>query len=494
MPGVFMPTIDLSQAQLSLLEQSYPGLLTTLQNSGVQPTDPQTLRDRLVAIATAHSPGVTTELPGTLVEDMASTSIGALAQIDQAKVDLINSVSPLNATPTLLDEFGEVYGVKRGAGANPSAYVTFTGPPGLYLAAGFQVSDNIYTYETQESYTIPSNGVLSGVYVLSTTPGTTLIPENSITAIVTGLAAGIHLTVTNPLKGTAGTGTEKDTDYRDRILQAGQRAAQGTPGFIRSCLLSVPNVLPRSIRVNVVKNKGYSVLVDGGDPHQVAGAIYEGCFDLPSLQPSVNRVANATRASPCVIATELTHGLANGQSATIAGENAMTAINGTFPITVIDSTHFSIPVDTTQSPLYGGDGVLGTNPRTLTATATDGPDSYEITFIRPLQQKVRLAITWQTSNSGVVDDSTVTQAVAPQLSNYINSLSVGSPLSTLQMGTIVEAALLQLLPGATIASLSFDVFLDGDLMTPANNSVTIAGDPESYFITSPDQITLERAG
>ena len=119
-----MATIDISTAQIALLEDQYPGLLTTLQNSGVQPTAPQTLRDQLVQLATQLSPGVTTNLPGSLVEDMASTAIGALAQIDQAKVDTINSVSPLNATPSLLDEFGEVYGVTRGAVAKPSAYVT----------------------------------------------------------------------------------------------------------------------------------------------------------------------------------------------------------------------------------------------------------------------------------------------------------------------------------------------------------------------------------
>ncbi|GBQ07533.1 baseplate J/gp47 family protein [Saccharibacter floricola] len=489
-----MAIIDLTDAQLSVLEERYPGLLTTLNNSGVQPTDPQTLRDRLIATATTRSPGVTTDLPGTLTEDMASTAIGALAQIDQAKVDLINSVSPLNATPAFLDEFGEVYGVKRGAGANPSAYVTFTGPPGLYLAAGFQVSDGIYTYETQENYTIPANGVLPQVYVLSLTEGTTIIPENSITTIVTGLAAGINLSVTNPVKGTAGTGSEKDSDYRARILQAGQRTAQGTPGFIRSCLLNVPNVLPRSIRVNVLQDRGYSIMVDGGDPNQIAGAIYTSCFDLPSLQPSINPIANATRANPCVIASELTHGLTDGQTVTIAGETAMTSINGSFTASVIDASHFSIPVDTTNAPLYSGNGVLQTNPRDLAAFVSDGPDRYEVAFIRPLQQKVKLSIRWQTNNAGVVDDSIVTQAIAPQLSNYINSLTVGAPLSTLQMGTITEAALLQLLPGATIASLSFTVFLDGLLSSPPPNSVIIEGDPQSYFITSPDQITLERDG
>lgn len=487
-----MPTIDLSNAQISLLEDQYPGLLTTLQNSGVQPTAPQVLRDQLVQLATQLSPGVTTNLPGSLVEDMASTAIGALAQIDQAKVDYINSVSPLNATPSLLDEFGEVYGVKRGAGANPSAYVTFTGTPGLYLASGFQVSDGIYTYETQENYTIPANGTLPNIYVLSTTSGTTIIPENSITTIVTGLAAGISLTVTNPQKGTPGIGPETDNSYRARILQTGMRTTQGTPGFIRSRLLAVPNVIPRSIGVSIKQGAGYGVIVDGGDPNQIAGAIYESVFDLPNLQSSTNAISAATQSNPCEITTSMTHGLTNGQQVTISGETGMTAINGTFPVSVIDALRFSIPTDTSQGPLYTGHGILETNPRNHSATVTDGSDTYTINFIRPFQQKVKLIVHWQASNGGIVDDSTATQACAPGLSNYINGLTVGAFLSTLQMGTIVEALLLQVLPGSTITGLSFEVFLDGILSAPPTGSVIITGDPQSYFVTSPDQITLKR--
>lgn len=487
-----MATIDISTAQLALLEDQYPGLLTTLQNSGVQPTAPQTLRDQLVQLATQLSPGVTTNLPGSLVEDMASTAIGALAQIDQAKVDTINSVSPLNATPSLLDEFGEVYGVKRGAGANPSAYVTFTGPPGLYLASGFQVSDGIYTYETQESYTVPSGGVLTNIYVLSTTAGTTIIPENSITTIVTGLTAGIGLTVTNPQKGTPGTGAETDRAYRARILQTGMRAVQGTPGFIRSRLLAVPNVIPRSIGIFIQQNGGYGVIVDGGDPNQVAGAIYDSCFDLSGLQSSTNAISAASHASPCEITTAMTHGLTDGQTVTISGETGMTVINGTFPAKVIDALRFSIPVNTDQSPLYAGTAVLDTNPRNHSATVTDGPDVYSVAFIRPLQQKVRLTVRWQTNNGGIVDDATATQACAPSLSSYINGLSVGAPISTLQLGTIVESGLLQILPGAMITGLKFEVFLDDVLSEPSIGSVIITSDPQSYLVTSTDQISLKR--
>ncbi|WP_077395441.1 baseplate J/gp47 family protein [Bombella intestini] len=487
-----MATIDISTAQIALLEDQYPGLLTTLQNSGVQPTAPQTLQDQLVQLATQLSPGVTTNLPGSLVEDMASTAIGALAQIDQAKVDTINSVSPLNATPSLLDEFGEVYGVQRGAGANPSAYVTFTGPPGLYLASGFQVSDGIYTYETQEGATIPSGGVLVNSYVLSTTPGTTIIPENSITTVVTGTKEGTHLAVTNPQKGTPGTGAETDSAYRARILQTGMRTVQGTPGFIRSRLLNVPNVIPRSIGVSLTSGAGYSVMVDGGDPAQIAGAIYESCFDLVNLQGSTNTIASITSSNPCIVTTTLTHGLKDGQQVTISGETGAIAINGTFTATVLDASRFSIPVDTTTASQHSGDGIVGTNPRNMVAVAIDGVDSYPIRFIRPLQQQVRLVAHWSITSGNVVDDATATQICGPPLSNYINGLTMGAPLSTLQLGTIVEATLLQIMPGAIISSLRFDVFLDDVLASPAADSVIIACDPQSYLVTSPDQISLVR--
>lgn len=492
-----MASSDLSPSILSLLENQYPGLISVLLNSGIEPTDPTTLRANLVDLATQLSPGLTTELPGTLLSNIASTTIGALAQIDSAKVEAVNSVSPLNAPSTMLDDFGSIYGVFRGEGTNPSAYIDITGTPGLFLAAGFQFTDNQYIFETQQNLTIPTSGVLPNIYVRANQTGDYIIPPFTITQPISAIASNATLEVTNPQYGSPGTGQESDENYRARILQAGQATCQGTPNFIRTCVQNVPNVIGRSVSVQVVRDgennpAGYSVQADGGDPMQVAGAIYESCFDLPNLKRSVNKIAGATQSNPCIISTILTHGLKDGQDVVISDAQGMTAINGTFKATLIDASRFSIPLDMSGSAAYSGSGVLKTNPRDMTTTISDGRDHYDISFIRPLQQRVKVTCHWQTSALNIIDNDAAIQLCTPAIANYINSIQGGDPINMLQLGTVFEAAILQLIPQNLITELSFEVYLDDVLTPPRQNSHIISGDPQSYFVTTADQITLVR--
>ncbi|WP_420488937.1 hypothetical protein [Phytobacter diazotrophicus] len=57
------------------------------------------------------SPGLTTDLPGSLIEDIVSTDVGALLVCDQARVDLINSVGPLKTNLTMLNLLAQQSGI-----------------------------------------------------------------------------------------------------------------------------------------------------------------------------------------------------------------------------------------------------------------------------------------------------------------------------------------------------------------------------------------------
>lgn len=62
----------------------------------------------------------------------------------------------------------------------------------------------------------------------------------------------------------------------------------------------------------------------------------------------------STVASPTVIETMLAHGLSTGEEVTVAGHvGATPTINGTYTATVIDATHFSIPVAVTVAGVGG---------------------------------------------------------------------------------------------------------------------------------------------
>ncbi|MCO1402952.1 hypothetical protein L0Z12_05700 [Burkholderia multivorans] len=57
--------------------------------AGPVATDPTTLRQNLIDSVAAEVPDYTANLPGSLIEDVASTDVGALTTIDQARVEAV---------------------------------------------------------------------------------------------------------------------------------------------------------------------------------------------------------------------------------------------------------------------------------------------------------------------------------------------------------------------------------------------------------------------
>ena len=79
-----------------------------ITSAGAQPQTPASLLAQLLALATAQAPGLTADLPGSLIEDISSTDVGALTLIDAAWVELLNNVGPLTANPFILSQLGPV--------------------------------------------------------------------------------------------------------------------------------------------------------------------------------------------------------------------------------------------------------------------------------------------------------------------------------------------------------------------------------------------------
>src|ERR1700744_573569 len=108
---------------------------------GPVPTPPSVLLQALLSAVAATNPGYTASLPGSLIEDISSTDVGALATIDQARVDAVNDVTPFGANAFVLTQLGQQFGVPQGQAANGSVLVIFSGTPGYVIPAGFVVSD-----------------------------------------------------------------------------------------------------------------------------------------------------------------------------------------------------------------------------------------------------------------------------------------------------------------------------------------------------------------
>lgn len=200
-------------------------------SAGAQPTPPSSLRDQLVTAVKLTRPGYTDNLPGSLIEDMVSTGVGALAIIDQAAVDLFNSMTPQTANPYILGLLGLQAGIQKGLKTNASAYVTFIGLAGFSIPKGFVVSDGLNQYATQDSAVlgnaVPTSftGSINGntLTVTAITSGQLMVGDT-----ITGPNVAAGTVVTAPGSGTGGIGTYTVNNAQNVASEGMNGATHGT--------------------------------------------------------------------------------------------------------------------------------------------------------------------------------------------------------------------------------------------------------------------------
>ena len=93
---------------------------------------------------------------------------------------------------------------------------------------------------------------------------------------------------------------------------------------------------------------GDAVLLSFASPHGLG----------PSTITTVSVSAATLSASPSTIATSAPHGLVSGQEVLISGVKGNTSLNGSWFCTVVDTTHFTVPV-AGVAPYAGGGTVVG---------------------------------------------------------------------------------------------------------------------------------------
>jgi len=461
--------------------------------TGVQPQSPSSLLAQLIANVAATNPGYTANLPGTLIEDISSTDVFAIALCDSAFVELVNSITPGTANAFILTALGQQAGIPQGVGFNTSVNVIFSGPPGFVIAQGFIVSDGTYQYATQDAAIIGASGASPAVYCLAQLAGTWAIPATTVNVPVSSVPSGITLTCSNPTSGTPGSGIEPIQNYQARVIQANLAVSQGMTTALRTALQAVSGVQANLVSV-LQKTNQWEVLVGGGDPYQVAFAIFQGLFDISTLVGSVMSVATITAANPAVVTTNIPHGYASGQTVTIAGVVGTMAslVNGTFTATVTGPETFSIPVNTTGDTYTSG-GVVSPNLRNVTVSINDYPDTYSVVFVVPTQQVVGVTATWNTISTNFISPAAISSYATPAMLAYINGITVGQPLNLLDLQQTFQNAITSILPPQLLISLTFNITINGTATTPESGTSIITGDPESYFFTTAADISVVQA-
>jgi len=447
-------------------------------------TPPATLAAEAFAIAQGLAPGITS-LPANLIGDMNATSAGSLSVAQQALVDLVNSVSPYTANAPILYQLGNVYGVQQGVGSNTSVYVVFSGTPGFVINVGFTVSDGTYQYTVQDGGVVGSAGVSASLYCLATTAGSWAIPANSVTQIITSVPSGIALTCDNPTVGLPGASAQSLQAYQAQVIQAGQAVGTGMSTLLKTALQNVPGVQSNLLSIQQVSG-GWEVIVGGGDPYEVANAIYQSLFNINDLKGSQGFIGTGSISGTTLNISAVTSGtLAVGS--VIAG----TGVTFGTTITAFGSGSGGTGTYTVNKSQTTSSTTITTGGSTEIVSINDFPDTYNITFVVPVQQVVGITVTWNTiPGTNLISNNVVTSLIQPPIIEYINGIYVNQPISLLELQDIFQAAVSSILQPTSISRLTFALTIDGNTAAPESNHVIIYGNAEGYFYTQASNITV----
>ena len=406
-------------------------ITTDINSTGLQPTSPTTLQTELITLVAATNPGYTANLPGSLIEDISSTDVGALVLIDQSRVDLYNSISPYAANSFILNQLGQVYGVQQGIGSNTSVYVTFLGSPGYVIPIGFTVSSGSQQFTVQDGGIITTSGQSISLYCLAINAGTFAVPIGTVTQIITSVPAGVTLTCTNQTEGLPGASAQPLENYQTQVINAGLSTAQGVPTFLKTQLQKVSGVQSNLIAYRLVAATQWEIICGGGDPYAVGNAIFNAIPDFSTIVGSTMGVAGLTNANPCVVTTTLNHGYSTGQLIQITGVAGTTSINNVSNIVISTITWSTGVVTVTLASTHGlasthtATGIIsGCTPAgyngTFTITSTGST-----TFTYPLVANPGSIVTKGTASTYF----TVTNISLLTFSINTNSTSSGSYIS-----------------------------------------------------------------
>lgn len=471
-------------------------LPTVVTAAGLQPNPPADILDQIITTVQKTVPGYTANLPGSLIRDISTTEVAGVSLADQARVDLVNSLTPFGANAFLLRQLGQMLGVPLGLPSNTSVFLQFTGTPGFVVGKGFTVSDGTYQYVVQDGGIIGTdngsgNGVSSLLFAVATTEGSWSVPSGTVQSIVTSVPSPNVLMVNNPSAGIPAEETESEESYRARVLNAMLAVATGTQTLLKTLLNNVNGVQSRLISIiQLPANAGWEIIVGGGDPYEVAYAIYKSGIDLASLVGSTIEIDTITKANPGVATTILNHGLTTGDTINIAGSNPSSYDVTGATVTVIDEKTFSYGVNTTGFATYTGGGVLTPNNRNIVVSINDFPDTYSVPYVSPPQQTVNVSLVWNTSAPNFVSENAVAQAGAPDLADYVNSVVVGQPLNIFEMEQVFKTSIKNILEPSLVTRMIFSIQINGVNTPVTAGTGIVAGDPESYFFTAASNISI----
>ena len=264
---------------------------------GATPQSTSDIRDTVDAKIAAVLPDYTSNLPKSLIENILTTGTYMMSQCDQSYVDLINSISSTNSNLVILNQIAQQAGIKSmSEPTRTSVYVVFSSTAGLVIPKGFLVSDGVYQYEVQDGGVINSSGDSAPLYCLATQTGAWAVAENTVTTTITAAPTGFTITCTNLTDGLPATEAETEAEFRWRVIRSMTVGGQGMATRLKEMLYQVAGVQQRLVSVRQQESGLWSIICGGGDPVEVAYAIYSAIFDIANLTGSTTAIRNITQS------------------------------------------------------------------------------------------------------------------------------------------------------------------------------------------------------
>lgn len=191
-------------------------------------------------------------------------------------------------------------------------------------------------------------------------------------------------------------------------------------------------------------------------------------------------ISNTTGAgvSPIVVTTTTTHALFTGQQVSISGVTGCTAANGTYQITVINTTQFSLN-NTTGNGGYTGGGTINLTAHGMPTNFTEGVNVFAVgndgyTSAQVSGTAGGDAIFTATTNNPF--SGTATTLTVNQSTNYRTTIAAGSNGQVLPQSTINVAS-------TTTASTTITIASNGvSLPTGTINVTSTTGFPSGGYL------------
>lgn len=124
--------------------------------------------------------------------------------------------------------------------------------------------------------------------------------------------------------------------------------------------------------------------------------------------------------------------------------------------------------------------------REMTINVIDGNDTYAVKFTRPESATIGITVTYSTVNS--VNQTSFATAAQTAVVDYVNAKPSGVGINTLELSSIIAAAVADQVPIGNISRMTFAFTVDGVSATPTNNILELL--PDQYPVTDIGNLTF----